>query len=80
MNGRNIKIELELPEFDKELNISVTLKKDGEVLLTSSSFPSVDKSEPVDETPVWKQTVEEPKSTTTTRKKGRGGNMMDLSI
>lgn len=34
--ARNIKIELELPEFEKELNISVTLTKDGEGLKCSS--------------------------------------------
>lgn len=36
-----IKINLELPEFDKELNISVTLRKDGEVIMASSSSPEV---------------------------------------
>jgi hypothetical protein len=35
--GKNIKIELELPEFDKELAITVTLKRDGEVIKASSS-------------------------------------------
>jgi hypothetical protein len=35
--ARNIKIELELPEFEKELNVSITLKRDGEVTTVTSS-------------------------------------------
>lgn len=81
--SKNIKIELELPEFDEELNISLTLRKDGEVLVASSSLPSGVNSEislPVEEKPVWKQEPEEVKSTVSTPRKKRGGNMMDLSI
>ena len=64
--GRNIKIELELPEFEKELNISVTLRKDGEVLCTSSTPTEIKTNinesptslpfpgQP-DNSPVWKQ-------------------------
>ena len=38
--ARNIKIELELPEFEKELVVSVTLKRDGEVVsATSTAMP-----------------------------------------
>lgn len=37
MSGRNIKIELELPDFEKELNITVMLQRDGEVLRCTSS-------------------------------------------
>lgn len=37
-----IKINLELPDFEKELNISVTLRKDGGgVIKASSSSPEV---------------------------------------
>ena len=74
-----IKIALELPEFEKELNISVTLKKDGEVITTSSS-PEV-KAEVSEE--VWKQEPEEEKVTPSpkkTRSKKSGGNMMDISF
>ncbi len=35
--AKNIKIELELPEFEKELNVSITLKRDGEVTTVTSS-------------------------------------------
>ena len=75
-----IKIALELPEFEKELNISVTLKKDGEVITTSSSSPEV-KTEVSEE--VWKQEPEEEKVTPSpnkTRSKKSGGNMMDISF
>lgn len=75
-----IKIALELPEFEKELNISVTLKKDGEVITTSSSSPEV-KAEVSEE--VWKQEPEEEKVTPSpkkTRSKKSGGNMMDISF
>lgn len=87
-----IKIALELPEFEKELNISVTLKKDGEVITTSSSSPEVkaEVSEEVwkqaPETIVssgWKQELEEEKVTPSpkkTRSKKSGGNMMDISF
>ena len=68
--GRNIKIELELPEFEKELNISVTLRKDGEVLCTSSTPTEIKTNineSPTslpfpgqrDNSPVWNQYVED---------------------
>ena len=48
MAGRNIKIELELPDFEKELNITVTLQRDGEVLsCTSSTSPEGNKNIPL---------------------------------
>lgn len=46
--SKNIKIELELPEFEKELNITVTLRKDGEAITTSPTITKV-------ENPIWKQ-------------------------
>ena len=67
----NIKIELELPEFEKELSISVVLKKDGEIVSTFSS--------PLPE----KITKEKPQSEEVkpkTSKKKSSGNMMDLVI
>ena len=70
-----IKIEFDLPEFEKELNISVTLKKDGEVITTTSSSSKEIKTD-VSNT-VWKQKPEEeivkPKSI-------KGGNLMDISF
>ena len=35
--SRLLKIELDLPEFEKELNINITIKKDGEVVYSASS-------------------------------------------
>lgn len=32
-----IKFEIDLPEFEKELNISVTIRRDGEVIYNTSS-------------------------------------------
>ena len=32
-----IKFEIDLPEFEKELNISVTIRRDGEVVYSTSS-------------------------------------------
>lgn len=83
--NNNIKIELELPTFEKELNISVTLRKDGEVISTSSSEWRDSESYSGDS---WKQTPEEnmpPKVIKEvpeehTKKKRGGGNMMDISI
>lgn len=74
-----IKISLELPEFEKELSISVTLKKDGEVITSSSSSLVGVKAEISGENSVWKQTSEV--NTITQRSsKNIGGNMMDISI
>ena len=35
-----IKIEFDLPNFEKELNINIVIRKDGEVVCTSSATPS----------------------------------------
>lgn len=74
-----IKISLELPEFEKELSISVTLKKDGEVITSSSSSLVGVKAEISGENSVWKQT---PEVNTITQRSSKniGGNMMDISI
>ena len=63
-----IKIQLELPEFEKELNVSVTLKKDGEVITTSSSSTEV-KTEISDSGNAWKQFAEPVKEEKTRNKK-----------
>lgn len=39
-----IKFEIDLPEFEKELSINVTIHRDGEVVYTTTSSPSVDKN------------------------------------
>lgn len=84
MNRKMIRIEFDLPEFEKELVVSVTLKKDGEVIETSSSLGGVKTDLP------WKQSIEEPAAVKEekvtqepikkTRAKKSGGNMMDISF
>lgn len=74
----NIKIELELPEFEKELSISVVLKKDGEIVTAfSSPSPEISTEKKEKKEPVVEKVVEN--TLKTTRKKS-GGNMMDLVI
>lgn len=74
-----IKINLELPEFDKELSISVTLRKDGEVITTSSSSPGVVTEVSGGElTPVLPET--ERKTTTKSKRGDNKSNLMDMSF
>ena len=73
-----IKFEVEIPEFDEEISITVTLKKDGKVVETSTS-PSTKPS-----------TVLSPAAKPSSPKKNKvanssnsllgGGNMMNLDI
>ncbi len=69
-----LKIELDLPEFEKEININITIKKDGEVVYTTSS-PSSDVT-------VEEGKVESPKSSkkSSTKKSSSGGNFMNLDL
>lgn len=89
-----IKFEIDLPEFEKELSINVTIHRDGEVVYTTTSSPSVDKSnntnllsslgsKPEQEKCISvdggdKQKEEKPKKASTTSR--RGGNLMNLGI
>ncbi len=69
--GKNIKIELELPEFEKDLTISVKLHKDGGAPEVTSSSDATGYKE----TPVWKQSpAPAPVEQTMT------GNMMDMKF
>lgn len=69
-----IKINLELPEFEKELNISVTLRKDGEVISTSSSLPGVVTEVIGDKNPKTENITSKVKTKTS------GSNLMDMSF
>lgn len=69
-----IKINLELPEFEKELNISVTLRKDGEVIATSSSLPGVVTEVIGDKNPKTENITSKVKTKTS------GSNLMDMSF
>lgn len=88
-----IKFEIDLPEFEKELSINVTIHRDGEVVYTTTSSPSVEKqpstnllsslgSKPEQEKYISvdgdKQKEEKPKKSSTTPR--RGGNLMNLDI
>lgn len=71
-----LKIELDLPEFEKELNINITIKKDGEVVYTASSPSSGGKEEVIEE-----KKIESPKSTKSkTSKKPVSGNCMGIDL
>ena len=61
--AKNIKIELELPEFEKELNVSITLKRDGEVTTVTSS-PATGILSEQDSGGAWKQHVIDDHSST----------------
>lgn len=82
--GKNIKIELELPEFDKELVVSVVLKRDGEAI-TASSPAGVSATLQGDpgrtgysnnSAPAWKQSPEP----VVRSSGGSSGNMMDMNF
>lgn len=100
-----IKFEIDLPEFNKELNISLTIRKDGEVIYTtSSSSTDVNSSSELkkenndftntvqknitgessmnsfESQGIMEKATKSPKSSTTTKKKSFGGNMMNMDI
>lgn len=91
MAGNNIKIELDLPDFEKELNITVTLQRDGEVLNCTSSTSGGKKEsiEPLENfgSPIQRQSVKDDsgngwkqKEESITSSVGSGGNMMNLNF
>lgn len=65
-----VKFEVEIPEFNNELTITLTIKKDGEVIQKASLPPSkpIEKKKPE---PIKKNTIQPG---------GISGNMMDLNI
>lgn len=79
--SKNIKIELELPDFEKELIITVNLRRDGEEI-TSSSTTTKDSVVVKDEQPAWKQEAEvinEPIKSPEKPKRRSSGNLMNLT-
>ncbi len=88
--ARNIKIELELPEFEKELVVSVTLKRDGEITSISSSPEGVRETTSTESGTAWKQgwgqsgldgEAKAPKKTTKkSTGTSSGSNMMDMNF
>lgn len=78
-----IKIEFELPNFERELNVNITLKKDGEVIYTTtepvkkevSVAPTISNPEPVVKKKSATKKVENPAPTST-----MSGNFMGLDF
>lgn len=74
-----MKIEFEVPEFEKELSINITIRRDGEVVCNTSTSPSLVKNVPES---TKKKKVESNKSEGNTPDKPAGklvgGNLMNL--
>ena len=81
-----MKIEFEIPEFEKELNINITIKKDGEVVCNTSASPTLINSTTPFPKPVKEKKKVENKSpeqnTPNTKPAGKpvGGNLMDMDF
>ena len=77
-----MKIEFEIPEFEKELSINITIKKDGEVEYSTSASPSLiaPSQKPVKEEK--KVENKSPKESTSEKPAGKpvGGNLMDMDF
>lgn len=65
-----IKLEFDLPNFDKELKIEITVLKDGEVVYTASPTPKKEEEKPVLDNIVEKKSSKKPP----------GGNFMGIDI
>jgi hypothetical protein len=72
-----IKFEVDIPDFDKELQINITLRKDGEIIETKTQSslptPSLSDSVKVKEKVVKKSTTKKSASSLI-----GGGNLMNL--
>lgn len=66
-----IKIEFDIPNFEKELNINLTIRKDGEVVYTTSQPDGL-----------LCETEKKEKKTTSTKKSSQtvSGNLMDMTF
>lgn len=67
-----MKIEFDIPEFEKELSVSIVIRKDGEVVCEKSASPSPTKTMPV----VTKKDESEKKAIS----KKNTGNFMDANL
>lgn len=72
-----IKFEVDVPDFEKELNINIVIRKDGEVLYSSSASPSPAETPQEPKKKVEKKTTTKAKAATTTP--SMGGNLMNLT-
>lgn len=74
-----IKFEIDLPEFEKQLTLNITINRDGNVVYTSFP-PSIESSLEQEKEEKTKESKSNP--TTTPKKKSSrvgGGNLMDIS-
>lgn len=87
-----LKLEINIPDFEKELNVNIIIRKDGEVYYNTTSSPStgfhngldkvnevtsVDRGKKLTSPDELDQKIQ--KNTTTTKRK-ISGNLMDLEI
>lgn len=85
-----LKLELELPEFNHELSITLSIRKDGEVIYSASPDPTSSRSVIIEETPSQASLIGEDKPKKPVKKvKSQatpsnsllgGGNMMSLDF
>lgn len=74
-----IKLEIEIPDFDREINIELTIRKDGEVVYKTSPSEQVKKSSNISLDKKVEQKVE--KMTPPISNKDKlGGNLMNLDF
>lgn len=83
-----MRLEIDLPEFEKELSINITVRRDGEVVYSTTSSPSMDslndggKKKNEEGIANFGEGITAKPSGTTTNlgKKKSKGNLMDLDI
>lgn len=74
-----IKLEIDIPDFDREINIELTIRKDGEVIYRTSPSEQVKKSSNISLDKKVEQKVE--KMTPPISNKDKlGGNLMNLDF
>ena len=75
-----IKFEVEVPDFESEISINVTIKRDGKVITTNNSTPSSFPTQELRKEPKLEQNNETKKPEIPTSKGEFGGNMMNLNF
>jgi hypothetical protein len=74
-----IKLEIDIPDFDREINIELTIRKDGEVIYRTSPSEQVKESSNISLDKKVEQKVE--KMTPPISNKDKlGGNLMNLDF
>lgn len=74
-----IKLEIDIPDFDREINIELTIRKDGEVIYRTSPSEQVKESSNISLNKKVEQKVE--KMTPLISNKDKlGGNLMNLDF